>query len=316
MNGIFEAINIAKNNSEKAIPINPEDYIGDDGFYYCGKCKTKKQGTFSFPWGEMTVMHLCKCMSEEEKKRQEEWKIKRLESSYSQFKNNYSVPCFELLSWFDDHKNYQKSEKLKKERVSLLKKLCFSDGKMENWRFENDDRGNARLSAAMQRYAESFDDFLEKGQGICLYGDVGVGKSYFAACIANRLTDRGISVLMTNFEWIRNKVQESYSGRQKFIDSLKNYKLFVIDDFGSESDSEYMYELVFSVIDARLRCGLPMIITTNLTKEQLKTPNNARKNRIYSRIIGACYPIAVLGCDRRKEQMRSKSLDVKTMLGL
>ncbi len=316
MNPIYEAINTVKNNAERAIPVKPEDYIGEDGFWYCGKCKTRKQNTYNFPWGPETVMHLCHCMSKKHEREMEERKIKRIEDSYYDFKNNFAAPCIELYRWFEHNKSYEKSEKLKKERISLLKTLCFSEEKMIDWRFENDDRSNEKISDAMKRYADGFAGFLEQGRGICLYGDVGVGKSYFAACIANQLTDGGIPVLMTNFEWIRNKVQESYSGRQKFIDNLKNYKLLVIDDFGSESDSEYMYELVFSVIDARIRGGLPMIITTNLTREQLKNPVGVKKTRIYSRIIGACYPIAVHGCDKRNEQMKAKNLDMKALLGL
>lgn len=316
MNSVFDAINTIKDNAEKAIPVNPGDYIGEDGMYYCGKCKTKKQDSYEFAWGTMTVMQLCKCEKEREASLEKQRKIRRLEDGYFRFKESFPNPCIELLKWFDDHKQYEESRVLKGEKVSLLKKLCFSEEKMLTFCFEKDDLANPNISGAMRRYAEGFDKFLSTGKGICLFGDVGVGKSYFAACIANYLTERGVAVLMTNFESIRNRVQEGYSGRQRFIDGLQNYKLLIIDDFASESDSDYMYELVFSVIDKRIKSGLPMIITTNLKKEELSNPSGIKNSRLYSRILGSCYPIHVKGNDRRREALKKNGFDMKCNLEL
>ena len=42
-----------------------------------------------------------------------------------------------------------------------------------------------------------FDEMLEKNQGLLFYGDVGTGKTFAAACIANYLLERRIPVVMT-----------------------------------------------------------------------------------------------------------------------
>ena len=187
---------------------------------------------------------------------------------------------------------------------------------MANWTFENDDRKNAKLSAAMERYAENFGDFLKEGKGLLLYGTVGTGKSYYAACIANRLIDKGRRVKMTNFSTLINKIQATFEGKQEIIDDLNRYPLLIIDDLGAERQSEYMQEMVFNIIDARYRAGLPMIVTTNLTAEEIKKPQEVRYARIYDRIIERCFPVEISGVSRRRQHVKETFGDIKDRLGL
>ena len=44
-----------------------------------------------------------------------------------------------------------------------------------------------------------FDEMYRNNQGLLLYGPVGTGKSYAAACIANELLNQKIPVIMTSF---------------------------------------------------------------------------------------------------------------------
>ena len=71
----------------------------------------------------------------------------------------------------------------------------------------------------------------------------------------------------------------------KYINSLKRYALLILDDLGAERKSEYMQEQVYNIIDARYKSGLPMIITTNLTAEEMKKPSDLGNSRIYDRIL-------------------------------
>lgn len=82
--------------------------------------------------------------------------------------------------------------------------------------------------------------------------------------------------------------KRKWTDRQSYIDALKSYKLLVIDDLGVERDSDYAAEQVFSIIDARTRSKLPLIVTTNLTIEELKKPDTRKNARIYDRILELC----------------------------
>ena len=57
-----------------------------------------------------------------------------------------------------------------------------------------------------KRYVEQWKKVKAENLGLLLWGDVGTGKSFVAACIANALLDQGIPVLMTNFSKILNQM--------------------------------------------------------------------------------------------------------------
>ena len=50
-----------------------------------------------------------------------------------------------------------------------------------------------------------------------LWGGVGTGKSYLAACIANALMEKEVAVCMTNFATILNDLAASFEGRNEYI---------------------------------------------------------------------------------------------------
>ncbi len=61
-------------------------------------------------------------------------------------------------------------------------------------------------------------------------------------------------------------------------------------------------EQMFTVVDSRYRSRKPMIITTNLTLEEIKNPPDLAHARIYDRILERCAPILFSGKNFRKEQ--------------
>lgn len=75
------------------------------------------------------------------------------------------------------------------ERIRTLKKASLMDEKFSYATFEHfkPTKYNERNLKLCLRYAEKFDLMLEKNQGLLFWGDVGTGKSYAAACIANHL---------------------------------------------------------------------------------------------------------------------------------
>ena len=100
------------------------------------------------------------------------------------------------------------------------------------------------------------------------------------------------------------------------MDSLNNFPLLVLDDLSAERQTEYMLEIVFNVIDARYRAKLPLIVTTNLTREELMIPADVRYKRIFSRLFEMCTPIEVAGADRRHAALKNDIAATKQLLGL
>ena len=256
------------------------DYILD-GLLYCHKCNTPKQCRIEFLNEIRTPMCLCKC--EKEKRDQIEAEIKKQE--------------------FQRH-------------IARLKRMGFPDSEMEKWTFDRDDHQNEKISLVARSYVANFEQLKEKGKGLLLFGSVGTGKTFISACIANALIDKGHPCLVTNFARLVNTISGMYDGKQAYIDGLDKFHLLVIDDLASERDTEYMGEIVQNIIDARYRSGLPLIITTNLTSEELKHPADMRKQRIYSRLFEMCVPVEVKGADRRKEKLKTDYKELEELLGL
>ena len=273
-----EAINNVIESIRQRVPKPENEYIGEDGLLHCSKCHHKTETIIKHPFTgeERKVRCVCKCRTE-----------------------------------MDEFKDRQKQEELERK-----KRICFAESNMFNWTFANDDGKNEKLSNAMKNYVKNFEEFKKDGKGLLLYGTVGTGKTYFTACIANALIEEGYSVFMTNFTRILNILMDKNTDKQKYIEGMNRYTLLIIDDLGAERSTEFAQEQVFNIIDARYRSGKPMIITTNLTAEELRKPQEVGYARIYDRILERCFPIAVMGESRRNKEGKDSFADIKEKLGL
>lgn len=267
--------------AEQANAAQDGDYKGDDGLLYCGKCNTPKQCKVNIFGSERTVYCLCKCG---------------------------------VKAW----KTEQALQKYREKMIDIqrMRQTGFPDTEMQNWNFDRDDKSNPKISEIARNYVDNFDEMKKRGKGLLFFGSVGTGKTFISACIANALIDKGNACLVTNFARLVNTISGMYEGKQEYIDSLNRYDLLVIDDLASERDTEYMGEIVQNIIDSRYRSGLPLIVTTNLTSDELKHPAEIRKQRIYSRLFEMCLPVEVTGQDRRRKKLRDDYSEIGEMLGL
>lgn len=207
-------------------------------------------------------------------------------------------------------------KRAKMRRIEEMRRTGFTDAKLIECTFENDDKSQPKVLHIAKNYVENFDQMKEGGKGLLFYGGVGTGKTYTAACIANALIDKGVSAMVTNFARISNKLQERFEKKQAYLDNLNKFDLLVLDDLAAERSTEYMQEIVYNVIDARYRAGLPMIITTNLSLDSIKNPQNATDIRIYDRILEKCFPVEVKGKSHRRQNIKNEYENMKGLLGL
>lgn len=274
---LFDGI---EKSAETIIKANEGDYIVD-GILYCHKCNTPKQVKVEIFGKTRKPFCLCKCEAEKRDREREE---------------------------FD--------RKQRQYKIESMRRTGFPDSEMQNWTFANDDLKNEKISQIAHNYVENFDVMKEKGKGLLFYGNVGTGKTFISACIANALIDQGRPCMVTNFARLTNTIQGMFEGKQDYIDRLNRFSLLVIDDLASERDTEFMNEIVQTIIDGRSRARLPLIITTNLTGEELKNPVDVKKQRVYSRLFELCIPVEVKGVDRRREKLKTDYKEFNELLGL
>ncbi|UKI38592.1 MAG: ATP-binding protein [Clostridiales bacterium] len=170
----------------------------------------------------------------------------------------------------------------------------------------DEDNGKNSVMKLAKDYVNKWADVLSNNVGLLLWGNVGTGKTFFAACIANALVEQHISVRMTNFSTILNDLF-SETDKNKYLERLNDHNLLIIDDLGIERDTEYALEQVYNIIDTRYKSGKPLIITTNLTLEELKNPIDVAHKRIYDRVLGMCVPVMFNGSNFRNQEAANKN---------
>lgn len=200
------------------------------------------------------------------------------------------------------------------QRLNMLKSLCFEDHALYSWTFDKDNGKNPIMWMARD-YVDKWSDALSDNMGLVLWGDVGTGKTFFAACIANALVEQNVSVKMTNFSTILNDLFAE-SDKNKYLDRLNDHGLLIIDDLGIERGTLYALEQVYNVIDTLYKSGKPLIITTNLTLDELKYPTDIPHKRIYDRVLGMCVPVMFNGVNFRKEEAAAKMEAAKKLFGM
>ena len=231
-----------------------------DGLLYCSHCHTPRQAKISFPGKEMVVDVLCQC----QKQRRDQEIVARKQRELMEF-------------------------------ITSMRANSLQNANLKEYTFEHDLGYTPELVLA-KRYVEQWDSMKAQNMGLLLWGGVGTGKSFFAGCIANALLAQGVPVLMTNFAKILGAVTGMYGmERQRFLSSLNTYSLLILDDLGAERNSEYALEQLFGVVDSRYQSRKPMIVTTNLTLEELKHPSDLAHERINDRILERCVPVKMNG---------------------
>lgn len=264
----------------------PGDYTGEDGLLYCGKCRTPKQVRLSFnpasgEQRETVVRSACKCQQEADEAADQRAELERFS---------------------------QDMDRRREDRISCPDGLRHT--------FAQDDRAEPKISDACRRYVEHWEEMRAENIGILLHGTVGTGKSFYASCIGNGLLEKRIPVAATNFPRLLNLLQGTQE-KQKLLDRLSIYKLLILDDLGVERDSAYAAEQIFSVIDARASSRLPVIVTTNLTLDELEHPSSMQYARIYDRVLEMSpVRLKLIGASRRKGNAEArKQLAQRILLG-
>ena len=217
-------------------------------------------------------------------------------------------------------KELEKQES-KVRKLRELKRYSLMDDEFKNCTFENYkmDKDNQNLYKIATNYCKEWNDMRKEGIGLLVHGNPGIGKSYATFCIANELINQMIPVIAISSIGLIGKTYDSYrkygaEGEYSIINTFNNADLLVLDDLGAEHESyrEKEKQLLYSVIDTRIRNGKPMVVTTNLTLAQLKEKLTTEDGvaRTYDRLMGMCTPIKVEGESKRILRAREKQKEV------
>lgn len=219
------------------IELKDDEYVGEDGFYYCKKCNTRRTTS---GWEDRKVRCICQCQDDEYKAREEQM-------------------------WLEK----------KAAHVEKLKEQSLLGARYKNATFDIAELGyNESFDLAHKRckkYCEVYEQVLEKGLGIYLYGDKGTGKTFLTACMVNELTNKYQTCLLTNFFDISLKIRSTFNGKgneTEFLKKLAEIEFLFIDDIGTEQvkrgeEDNWLQEKIFEILNARYNNMKPTIFTSN-----------------------------------------------------
>lgn len=174
-------------------------------------------------------------------------------------------------------KNKQNSERVR--RITENKQKCFPAFEFRNELFSKYEK-NKHIRAC-EKYAKQFGEMLSDGMGMVLCGQTGAGKSVASICLANSLLDREYKVgWRMQYEIVYSKMEQ----RDELLKELLGFTLLIIDDFNLEGISEYGRELLFYVIDSRIKAKKPTVLTSNISKKGLENCHNDKDKRICERL--------------------------------
>ncbi len=191
-------------------------------------------------------------------------------------------------------------EVLKKCAIEELSKNCaielrnFKDFSLDY--YTGDDKETMKQNLKICKLYSS--KFTTKSPSLFFIGETGLGKTLLSSAIANTVLSKGFSVAFDNISEFLRKIENEHFGRASgdTLELLTTVDLVILDDLGSEYATPFSQSTIYSIINTRLGRGLPTIISTNLTFDELK---NTYNNRIISRIDGQFTHLVFKGEDVR-----------------
>ena len=199
------------------------------------------------------------------------------------------------------------------DRIRRLKANALQDKALFAYTFDRDDGQNPAMKYA-RRYVEHWAAMIERGQGLLLWGGVGTGKTFAAACIANALVEREVGVRMITLgDALVQLFGMNGEERVRYLESLSSCGLLILDDFGVERRTPYAREQVYEIVNRRYLSGRPMVVTTNLTLEELKNADRD-DSRINDRVLERCVPVCFDGDSLRREKTAERVTRMRALL--
>ena len=109
---------------------------------------------------------------------------------------------------------------------------------------------------------------------LLLQGGYGCGKTHLAAAIANFAVEMGVPTLFLTVPDLLDMLRFSYDSDDTTFESrfneIRNASLLILDDFGTQNATGWAQEKLFQIINYRYINKLPLVITTNLSLDDIE----------------------------------------------
>jgi DNA replication protein DnaC len=244
----------------------PADYLEPE--YFCNDCRDK--GYIS-PDGELSPPEPCHCLK----------KI-MIEASFNSYSQDKSVANTSFDDFSLDYYSKTYSKSINASPYDYMSKI----------------------KERMTRYASQFD---METRNLLFYGSPGTGKTFMSTCIANALLKKNYELLYFTADQLINQIRSKVGGPENTLEEFQEYvasvDLLILDDMGAEHFTEFGEKQLYQVINRRLLGNKRMIISTNLTLDEIRITYT---ERLSSRLLGSFATIHFVGDDIRLLKRKRK----------
>lgn len=148
--------------------------------------------------------------------------------------------------------------------------------------------------------------------GAYFFGNVGTGKTFLAAILAQEVIKQGRQVVFATVPTISMKIRSTFGNNAKtteaeVLEQLMTVPTLILDDVGMEKPTRFVCSTLCNVFNERYNARLQTIMTSNYTLKQLEQIFNNPSDgdatldgtRIYDRCKQMCTPVEFKGNSRR-----------------
>ena len=161
----------------------------------------------------------------------------------------------------------------------------------------------------IRRWVGELDANLDRGSGIWLMGDTGTGKTTLAMLVSKEALKRDHTVAIYSMPKLLARIRATFDAQAgeesyvEFFERLCDVDLLHLDDLGAEKQTDWVLEQLYALVNERYERQKSVVVTTNLTQEELEQQIGPRTVSRLIEICGEALPL--WGEDaRQKPQLR------------
>lgn len=206
----------------------------------------------------------------------------------------------------EERERAQAAQRAEREELQRRRELLSESGllgtRFEVASFDTYQPATPRQRAALkaaQRYAAEVTP--NSAGALVLIGPPGVGKTHLAAAaLLHVIGARGLSGCLVGARQYVRKVRETWGGNGSESDVLRDHALpvlLVLDDLGTGAGTPNEQALLLDLVDARYQRRRPVVLTSNLTRPELRA---ALDERVWDRLQHDAVFVSVDGESHRR----------------
>lgn len=165
----------------------------------------------------------------------------------------------------------------------------------------------AEVRADMEKVFDYVRDYAEhfskNSPSLLFIGGTGLGKTHLSSALAMKVLDAGYDVVYDTAQSVFSAFEKNRFNRDdKETPRYTECELLIMDDLGSEMNSQAGTSTLYNILNARMNSELPTVISTNLSPNELRAKYDSR---IISRLFGQFGIMQFTGRDIRMEKLKN-----------